>query len=51
LKKKLSINGEGNSCDAELWSTVARVTVINMVDDNLIGCGEELRNRKNGKRE
>jgi hypothetical protein len=27
------------------------VTVINMVDDNLIGCGEELRNRKNGKRE
>jgi hypothetical protein len=50
LKKKLSINGEGNSCDAELWSTVARVTVINMVDDNLIGCGEEFEKQKKWKK-
>ncbi|MCI66734.1 hypothetical protein A2U01_0087992, partial [Trifolium medium] len=32
-------DGGGNTYDAELWSTVAMVTVISMVDNNLIGCG------------
>ncbi|MCI96762.1 hypothetical protein A2U01_0118062, partial [Trifolium medium] len=30
-------DGGGNTYDAELWSMVAMVTVISMVDDNLIG--------------
>ncbi|GAU28843.1 hypothetical protein TSUD_21800 [Trifolium subterraneum] len=31
-------DGGGNTYDAKQWSTVAMVTVINMVNDNLTGC-------------